>query len=255
MLQTDVIKHRCDLKIPRRALGSSQIARIAERRQAGNAAGDSPFHSPGPGWAGQDRHSRHSRGPAACWGHLGATRLQDGPSPPCSALCPLLAVRLQTLLSLEDPSCSRWSCQGQLVFVFSFLLLLLLPEEQAVWLASRLLFLRNSGPFTPVGGEWQREFSVASREGSEATPACIKTPLLGQVCSRETEEWGSVGPSVKNERWEEMDFVSVSSLCVVLSLSFHHFLVSPSPKSPGSVVPISQKRTHAGGLWGRQVRR
>lgn len=153
MLQTDVIKHRCDLKIPRRALGSSQIARIAERRQAGNAAGDSPFHSPGPGWAGQDRHSRHSRGPAACWGHLGATRLQDGPSPPCSALCPLLAVRLQTLLSLEDPSCSRWSCQGQLVFVFSFFVVVVVTRRAGCLVSKQAAFPQEQWPFHS-GGWW-----------------------------------------------------------------------------------------------------
>lgn len=98
MLQTDVIKHRCDLKSPRRALGSSQTVQSTDWRQAGNAARGSPFPPADAGWAERDRYGRYEHAPAA-GGHLGAARLQEGQSSPSSAFpFPVL----DALLSLEN---------------------------------------------------------------------------------------------------------------------------------------------------------
>lgn len=77
-LQTDVIKHRCDLRNPRRALGSSQTIRSTDWQQAENTARGSPFPPAEAGRADRDRYCRYEHAPAA-GGHLGAARLQQGP--------------------------------------------------------------------------------------------------------------------------------------------------------------------------------
>lgn len=154
MLQTAVIKHRCDLKIPRRALGSSQTACTANWRQAGSAAKDSPSYP----WFQLSRLSefpRALRGSRAAWqGHH-----------PCSAFCLTLAAWLQTLLSLKYFSCSRWPVRTSwfLLVCFYFLFLLLLAKKYFIYL---FFFFINWDPFTALGGEWQGEFSVASRQGN-----------------------------------------------------------------------------------------
>lgn len=119
MLQTDVIKHRCDLKSPRQALGSSQTVQSTDWQQAENAARGSPFPLAEAG-TDRDRYGRYKHAPAA-GEHLGAARLQEGP------------IILQQCLPLPGAGCivvlgefgSRWLCQSQ---VFS------LPEStQTAW--------------------------------------------------------------------------------------------------------------------------
>lgn len=93
---------------------------------------------------------------------------------PCTALCLALAVWLHGCRHCCPwsiyLSCSRWSRQGWLFFAV-FLLLL----------AKSLFSVINWDPFTPVDGEWQGEFSVAGRQGSETISIHITTPVLEKI--------------------------------------------------------------------------
>lgn len=167
MLQTAVIKHRCDLKIPRRALGSSQTACTANWRQAGSAAKDSPSYP----WFQLSRLSSP--------GHWGAAGLPDRAITPavpsashwlhgCRHCCPW-----SIFLVADDLSGPAGFCL--FAFIFYFLFLLLLAKNFVFF------FVINWDPFTALGGEWQGEFSVASRQGNETISIHITTPVLEKI--------------------------------------------------------------------------
>lgn len=117
--------------------------------------------------AQQVEFPRALRGSRAAWqGHH-----------PCSAFCLTLAAWLQTLLSLKYFSCSRWPVRTSwfLLVCFYFLFLLLLAKNFVFF------FVINWDPFTALGGEWQGEFSVASRQGNETISIHITTPVLEKI--------------------------------------------------------------------------